>query len=121
MVCNQIPYANEQGIFKRVSGKIFQGTGIFGWSPTSDGRKNLISSHQSFLGWGFRESNLMKPPKGSRSEPNLTLIATLSRLRPASASRIRTHCGQRHRNRKAYLTSRHFGSKCFFNPAQQSM
>jgi hypothetical protein len=28
MVCNQIPYANEQGIFKRVSGKIFQGTGI---------------------------------------------------------------------------------------------
>jgi len=31
MVCNQIPYAKEQGIFKRVSGKIFQGTGIFTW------------------------------------------------------------------------------------------
>jgi hypothetical protein len=29
MVCNQIPYAMEQGIFKRVSGKIFQGTGNF--------------------------------------------------------------------------------------------
>jgi hypothetical protein len=29
MVCNQIPYATEQGIFKRVSGKIFQGTGNF--------------------------------------------------------------------------------------------
>ena len=29
MVCNQIPYATEQGIFKRVSGKIFHGTGKF--------------------------------------------------------------------------------------------
>jgi hypothetical protein len=29
MVCSQIPYATEQGIFKRVSGKIFQGTGNF--------------------------------------------------------------------------------------------
>jgi hypothetical protein len=29
MVCNQISYAMEQGIFKRVSGKIFQGTGNF--------------------------------------------------------------------------------------------
>jgi hypothetical protein len=27
--CNGIPYATEQGIFKRVSGKIFQGTGNF--------------------------------------------------------------------------------------------
>jgi hypothetical protein len=29
MVCNQIPYATEQGIFKRVSGKIFKEQGIF--------------------------------------------------------------------------------------------
>jgi hypothetical protein len=29
MVYNQIPYATEQGIFKRVSGKSFQGTGNF--------------------------------------------------------------------------------------------
>jgi hypothetical protein len=29
MVSNLIPYATEQGIFKRVSGKFFQGTGNF--------------------------------------------------------------------------------------------
>jgi hypothetical protein len=29
MVYNQIPYATEQGIFKRVSGKSFPGTGNF--------------------------------------------------------------------------------------------
>jgi hypothetical protein len=29
MVSSQIPYATEQGIFKRVSGKISQGTGNF--------------------------------------------------------------------------------------------
>jgi hypothetical protein len=29
MVCNRIPYATEQGIFKRVSGKIFKEQGIF--------------------------------------------------------------------------------------------
>ena len=29
MVCNQIPYAMEPGIFKRLSGKIFQETGNF--------------------------------------------------------------------------------------------
>jgi hypothetical protein len=30
MLCNRIPYATEQGIFKRISGKIFQRTGNLG-------------------------------------------------------------------------------------------
>jgi hypothetical protein len=72
MASGRIPYATEQGIFGRVSGKIFRGTGIF------DRGSKFVSVHCSHACFAPGERDLFSPAFLQSEEEQIFVTADIA-------------------------------------------